>query len=170
MPVTHTDRLRLLAPSLPDFAVFTDAGRTGLAARLGVTVPPDWPVFPESTQPPERLDETQPWRPYWAVHTADNTLICEGGLVPPDPNGEVIFGYGLVAAYRGRGLATEFASALVGLALADARVRAVGAFTFPAGAVSPEGHPADPSIALLRRLGFATVDEGEHWRWRLSRR
>jgi len=152
---------------MEDLHALRDAGPEALAARLGVLVPPEWPVFPESVTPPEWIDDTAPWRPYWGIH--DGTLILEGGISPPDATGEVMFGYALVPAYRGRGLATQFAGALVDIAFGDERVRAVGATTFPAGAVSPEGHPADPSIAVLRRLGFTCVDHAEHWHWRLNR-
>ena len=104
------------------------------------------------------------------IHTADATLAVEGGLSTPDAEGRAVFGYAVVAGYRGRGLATEFAGALIGLAHESGRVGAIDAFTFPAGAVSPEGFAADPSIGVLKRLGFVRVDQGEHWQWRKNLR
>ncbi|MFI0480964.1 GNAT family N-acetyltransferase [Actinomadura sp. 9N215] len=167
----RTERLVIVRPALEHFDALAERGRDGLAALIGAEVPQEWPLFPESIARPEQVPEdTSPWRPYWAVHAADSVLILEGGLVPPDESGEAVFGYGLVPAYRGKGLATEFARFLVVTAFAHPEARAVGARTFPAGAVSPEeGFPADPSIAVLERLGFACVERGELWHWRLDR-
>jgi RimJ/RimL family protein N-acetyltransferase len=43
-------------------------------------------------------------------------LAAEGGVSAPDAEGRAIFGYAVVAGYRDRGLATEFANALIGVA------------------------------------------------------
>lgn len=152
-----TVRLRIFVPSPDDVRAFRDGGRDALAARLRVAVPAGWPVFPETVEAPGQ---------WWGIHTADTTLAVEGGISPPDAEGTAVFGYAVVAGYRERGLGTEFAGALVEHARESGRVRALDAYTFPAGAVSPEGFPADPSIGVLTRLGFVLVDRGEHWHWR----
>jgi [ribosomal protein S5]-alanine N-acetyltransferase len=164
--VITTERLRILAPTLADLHAFRGGGRDALAARLGVAVPADWPVFPETVEVPERIDEAKPWSTCWGIHVADATLAVEGGVSTPDAEGAAVFGYAVVADYRGRGLATEFANALIGVARGSGRVRAIDAYTFPAGAISPEGFAADPSIGVLNRLGFVRVGQGEHWHWR----
>jgi ribosomal-protein-alanine N-acetyltransferase len=165
-----TERLEVLAPSLIHFTAFGQDGREGLGAMLGAHVPEEWPVFPESAAMPDQ-DLHPLWRPYWGVHRADRVLILEGGLAPPDSNGQVEFGYGLIPPYRGQGLATEFAAFLVAKASAAPEIKAVTAHTFPAGTVSTEeGFPADPSIAVLTRLGFSCIHQRELWLWRLPMR
>jgi ribosomal-protein-alanine N-acetyltransferase len=166
--VITTERLRIFVPLLADLQAFRDGGRDALAARLGVAVPADWPVFPETVEVPERIDEANRWGTCWGIHAADATLAVEGGVSTPDAEGRAVFGYAVVADYRGRGLATEFANALIDLARGSGQVGAIDAYTFPAGAVSPEGFAADPSIGVLKRLGFVRVDQGEHWHWRKS--
>jgi RimJ/RimL family protein N-acetyltransferase len=170
--VITTERLRIFAPSPAELRAFRDGGRDALAVQLSVSVPADWPVFAETVEVPERSAEAEanPWGTCWGIHTADATLAVEGGLSTPDAEGRAVFGYAVVAGYRGRGLATEFASALVGLARESGRVGAIDAFTFPAHAVSPEGFAADPSIGVLKRLGFVRVGQGEYWHWRKSLR
>ena len=163
-----TERLRIFAPSPADLRAFRDGGRDALSARLGVAVPADWPVFPETVEIPERTDESNRWGMRWGVHVADAMLAAEGGVSTPDADGRAVFGYAVVADYRGLGLATEFANALIDVARSSGQVLAVDAYTFPAGAVSPEGFAADPSIGVLKRLGFVRVDQGEHWHWRKS--
>jgi RimJ/RimL family protein N-acetyltransferase len=164
--VITTERLRVFAPALADLHAFRDGGRDALGAQLGVVVPADWPVFPETVEVPERIDEAYPWGTCWGIHAADATLAVEGGVSTPDAEGRAVFGYAVVADYRGRGLAIEFANALIGVARRSGRIPAIDAYTFPAGAVSPEGFAADPSIGVLKRLGFVPVDQGEHWHWR----
>lgn len=162
-----TDRIDIVAPSLTHVSAFHEGGRPALANLLGADVPEAWPVFPESAAVPEQ-DFHSLWRPYWGVHRTDRMLILEGGLVRPDGDGQVEFGYGLVESHRGQGLATEFAAFLVDVALAAPETRAVVAHTYPAGAFSPEeGFPADPSIAVLKRLGFTCTETGQLWLWRL---
>jgi RimJ/RimL family protein N-acetyltransferase len=159
--VITTERLRILAPSPADLRAFRDGGREALAARLGVAVPADWLVFPETVEVAERIDEASPRGTCWGIHVADAVLAVEGGVSRPDAESRAVFGYAVVADYRGRGLATEFANALIGVACGSGRVRAIDAYTFPAGAMSPEGFAADPSIGVLKRLGFARIDQGE---------
>lgn len=157
-----TDRLDIVMPTLAHFTAF-EQGRLG--ELIDAEVPGIWPVFPESAALPDEEPQS-PWRPYWAVHRADRVLILEGGLITPDEDGQVEFGYGLLPAYRGQGLATEFARRLIDIA-AGGHATAVTAHTYPADAVSPEGFPANPSIAVLTRLGFSCIDRSEFWFWRL---
>lgn len=73
----------------------------------------------------------------------------------PDGNGSVEIGYGLVEAYRGRGIATEATRALTGWALGLPGVAEVCAQTEP-------GHL--PSQRVLLKAGFrdAGLDGGMH--------
>ena len=107
--------------------------------------------------------------PAWAsilstrLYRLDGTRVVGSGGVkaPPLPDGEVEIGYGLSAAFRGRGLATEGARLLTTEALAHG-ASCVSAFTTPDNAAS---------WRLLQRLGYVrdgeTIDpdDGLVWRW-----
>ena len=97
------------------------------------------------------------------VHRAEWQVVGTAGFKgPPDADGIVEIGYGIVPAYEGRGLATEAVVALVDHAGTDPRVRTVRAHTLPA-------HNA--STRVLEKCGFAFVaevvdpDDGPVWRW-----
>jgi len=81
---------------------------------------------------------------------------------PPDADGVVEIAYGIVPAYRGQGLATEAAQALVKYAFASGRVPVVRAHTLP---------ERNASTRVLARCGFKRVGEvvdpedGLVWRW-----
>jgi RimJ/RimL family protein N-acetyltransferase len=81
---------------------------------------------------------------------------------PPDAERIVEVAYGIVAAHRGRGYATEATGALVGFAFASGRVRRVRAHT---KSVNPG------SERVLTKCGFSLVGEvmdpedGLVWRW-----
>ena len=91
--VVITGRLRIFAPSPAELRAFRDGGRDALAARLGVAVPADWPVFAETVDVPARSDQANPWGTCWGIHTADATLAVEGGLSTPVAEGRAVFGY-----------------------------------------------------------------------------
>jgi RimJ/RimL family protein N-acetyltransferase len=64
----------------------------------------------------------------------------------PNADGEVEIGYGIHAAHRSRGYATEAVEALVEWALAQEGVRGVVAHCDPAN---------EPSLRVLAKAGFA---------------
>jgi hypothetical protein len=59
--VITTERLNIFAPSLADLRTFRDGGRDSLGARLGVAVPADWPVFPETVGRGRDIDHGEHW-------------------------------------------------------------------------------------------------------------
>ncbi len=78
-----------------------------------------------------------------------------GTFGPPDDEGRVEIGYGLAAAYRGRGIGTEAVGTLVDWLVTVPGVRRVVARV-------EVGNEA--SRRLLARIGFALVDESDgHW-------
>ena len=86
---------------------------------------------------------------------------------PPDPDGMVEIGYGIVPSYQGQGYATEAAEALVAYAFGSRRVRVVRAHTLPRDS---------PSTHVLKNCGFTRVGEvidpedGQVWRWEIRAR
>lgn len=142
--------------------------RDQLAATLGVSIEPDWPVFPESLEHalgPEIGD----WGPFFGIALGSRTLVAMGGYYgPPDSTGIVEFGYAIAAAARGRGLGLAFAEALLRRARIDPKVRHVDAHTLADGHISDEGFDNLASVAILRRLGFDHIGgDRQVWHWRL---
>jgi RimJ/RimL family protein N-acetyltransferase len=81
---------------------------------------------------------------------------------PPDDHGVVEIAYGIAAACRGRGYATQAARALVEYASGDARVGRIRAHTLPANGAS---------TSVLAKAGFELLgsvedpEDGVVWRW-----
>lgn len=142
-----------------------------LAERLAATVLPGWSEFgPEVLAYVQgRLAEFPQeagWWTYFPVHTAENTLVGAGGYKGAPVDGSVEIGYELHPLYRGQGLATEFAQALIAHAWQHPDVTLVTAHTLA---------EENPSTRVLRRCGFmptAVLDDpdvGAIWRWELGR-
>ncbi|MEV4418131.1 GNAT family N-acetyltransferase [Catellatospora sp. NPDC049609] len=97
-----------------------------------------------------------PWVPYTVELRATGLVVGGAGFHgAPDRHGTVELGYGLVAAARGHGYATEATNALVALA-AKLGARLV---------VAELAHDNPPSANVLRRAGFTQV---EPLRWTRS--
>lgn len=85
---------------------------------------------------------------------------------PPSNEGLVEIAYAIEEVHRGKGYATEAASALVSFAFNDARVKRVCAHTLP---------EANASTRILTKCGFQfrgsamDPDDGLVWRWEKSR-
>lgn len=111
---------------------------------------------------------TDPWVHGFAVIRCDGREVigAAGYKGPPDEEGAVEIGYGIVPGCQGQGFATEAAAALVECALADGRVRTVRAHTAP---------EENASTRVLAKCGFAWLGEvidpedGPVWRWELAR-
>ncbi len=165
----ETARL-ILVPLKAEHVTAFGAGRQALSALLGVEVPPEWPVSPESLTcwqgRPEKLGQAGGWAAYLFIHRQDGILVGDGGFKGrPDSAGEVEIGYALVPAYRGRGLATEAARALADLAFEQPEVTGLCAETLTDGYAS---------MRVVQKLGL-TFDklvhsqaEGDVFRWRAS--
>jgi RimJ/RimL family protein N-acetyltransferase len=155
--VLHTPRLRLIAAT-PESLRAELVTPSALGDVLEVDVPPSWP--PELydadavrwtlgfllAHPDERL-----WSLYYLVEVGasaaerDRLVGLCGFKGAPDEEGIVEIGYGVVAESRRRGFASEAVRALLAIAFADSRVRAVIAHTLP---------ELVPSIGVLRATGF----------------
>jgi RimJ/RimL family protein N-acetyltransferase len=129
---------------------------------MGAIVPATWP--PEFLDPPAlewtlaRVEEAMTADHWWLYFIvlrdtpAGRTLIGTAGYKgPPDPEGTVEVGYGLVRDHHRRGYATETTRALVGSAFARPGVRRVIAETLP---------ELIGSIGVLRKCGFRFIGEG----------
>ena len=105
--------------------------------------------------------EERPWLTYWlaVLKSEDLGIGLLGFKGHPGANGEVEIGYGIVADYRDRGLATEAASRLIEWAFTDPRCQAVVAV----------GVRSDNTASkrVLAKLGAKRVCRGERasdWR------
>lgn len=138
-------------------------GRARLEEALGVTVPASWP--------PELFDhdavrwtlaqiEANPDHERWGFYYfllrdgdsgREPVAVGAGGYKGPPSRGAVEIGYSVLPEFRRRGIATEAALGLVAHAFADESVSLVAAETLPG---------LEPSIGVLRKLGFHLVGEG----------
>ena len=153
-----TPRLRLVPATGALIAAELD-GNDRLAPLLDADVPSDWP--------PEHHDSDtlgfwrdalkQPGAAGWWLHYAlltsshRATLVGSVGYKGPPAEGVVEIGYSVVPSYWRRGLATEACRALIESAWARG-AEVVIAHTL-------EG--LEPSIGVLRKLGFARTDPVE---------
>ncbi|MCD7035349.1 GNAT family N-acetyltransferase [Metabacillus sp. GX 13764] len=86
------------------------------------------------------------WYGGLVIHQEDAAIIgCAGFLSPPDVNGSIEIGYGIVPAYQRRGFATEIARALIKWSFEFSDVKSVTA--------APSSSNA-PSIRVMEKLGM----------------
>lgn len=160
----RTERLTLI-PFTRDLIQMTMRSKVELGRTLGAEVPADWPG-PDLEEILPFLDDAQSARPergHWItilMHTADRVLIGSAGFKDvPDEFGAVEIGYGLIAAYRGQGYATEAARALIDWAFARPAVRRATAECL---------RDNTPSIRVLERIGMRRVGrDGDLLQWEL---
>ena len=103
------------------------------------------------------------WAPFLLVHRESGAVIGLCGFKgPADADGVIELGYGIAPAFRGQGLATESAAALVAEARRCISLARVIAHTLPE-------HNA--STRVLTKCGFHRVaevkdpEDGVIWRW-----
>ena len=139
-----------------------------LQALLGVSIPAEWPQFPEAFLPlGGEASADPPWPAYFFVCRTENCLVGNGGFAgPPDSSGSVEIGYEIAPAFRNRGYATAAVREILKYAFSTGEVHRVLAHTL-----------AEPnaSNAVLKKAGFefageqANPEVGAVWRWRLAR-
>jgi [ribosomal protein S5]-alanine N-acetyltransferase len=147
-------------------------GNRELREYLNVKIPGNWTVFGmEALQYSlEKLgsgENEAGWWTYFPIHREDAALIGSGGYKgKPSDDGFVEIGYEIAGDYRNRGLATEFAQALIRNAFHHDQVHSIIAQTL--GEVNA-------STRVLVRCGFTRTeeindpDDGIIWRWQLKR-
>ncbi|GAB2963714.1 hypothetical protein GCM10027048_36070 [Hymenobacter coalescens] len=165
----ETPRLHLI-PCTPAHFEAALAGHHVLAAVLGVAAEAGWPGSEEAQaalapgyRHLRRQPELRGWWMYLLVHREAQQLIGMAGFKGrPDEQGSVEIGYSLTAAYRGQGLATEAARALVDYAFGHPEVRRVTALTLPVRTAT---------CRVLEKAGLQLQgpvldpDAGEVWQW-----
>lgn len=167
-----TDRLELLEVRREHKDAFQQ-GRDTLGRLLEVTVPANWPEFPEALLPSTNdpgltgVDGASTWPGYLFVDRSRRALVGNGGYAG-DPNdaGEVEIGYEVAPAHRNLGYASEAVRALLAHAISRPEITAVIAHTL--------AHE-NASVRVLRKCGMKLVGQeqsdevGVIWRWRLGR-
>lgn len=141
-------------------------------AAIGSAVPAGWPEFPEAVRFSRDRLAAHPDEAGWWMHffidpsgPAGPVLIGSGGFTGPPQDRVVEIGYEVAPAFRGRGLGTAAAAALVRRAVDSGEVDAVVAHTLVG---------ENPSTLVLARLGFTHVaevpdpEQGAVWRWELA--
>lgn len=105
--------------------------RSHLAELLKAIVPAEWPntdfaeVLPDVLEGRKNYPESTKWSAI-ILHKADKVLIGDIGFYgPPDQEGSVTIGYGIVPSYRGQGFATEALAAMIAWAFDQAGVQRV---------------------------------------------
>jgi RimJ/RimL family protein N-acetyltransferase len=152
--VIFTERLELV-PLPPELLESIARGDASVAARrLDAAVPEGWTDTIPAQQRLEQLavdPSEQPWLVRAVVLRAPRRVVGNVGFHgPPDQQGRVEIGYGIVPAQRRRGYAREAIAGLTDWAFATGEARVCLA------SVSPRN---TGSLALVRSLGFRQVGE-----------
>ena len=162
MKPIRTNRLELVQLSLPFLHALLGGRRAEAESAIGLAVPAGWPDahdrrflelrLRQATDDPAREE----WLP-WAI-AQDGRMIGHIGFHgPPGANGPskpgaLEVGYTVFEPFRRRGYATEAVAAILTWARAEHGVRHFVASVGPAN---------EPSLAIVRRLGFRQT--GTQW-------
>lgn len=140
--------------------------------RFALRVEPGYLEFPGALefslkQLRAHPEDAEWWTPRFFVLESESAVIGLGGYKgPPDADGQVEIGYGIAPAFRGLGLGTAGAAALVADAFAHAAVNVVRAHTLAVRSAS---------TGILEKCGFRLTgqvwdeDDGRLWRWERAR-
>ena len=160
-PSLQTQRLELRPGSATALRAALESN-AALAAVLDVDVPDTWPpelydadaVRWTLDQLGDRVDGG-PYGFYYLIGRSTGsrgTLIGVGGFKgPPNANGEVELGYGVLSEFQRQGYASEAVQAWLTLAFADAAIRIVVGQTLAS---------LTPSIGVLEKAGFRLAGPG----------
>ncbi len=157
----HTDRLRLTAAT-PAMLKAELSDGVHLAELLEADVPAGWPpdlldeaavqyTLDKTEQGPEQVG----WWMWFVILTEhhQHTLIGGAGYKgPPDEQGSVEIGYGIVPEFQRHGYGTEAAKALIRRAFDDDAIKLVIAETLP---------ELEASIKVMNKCGMSFLGEGE---------
>jgi RimJ/RimL family protein N-acetyltransferase len=143
----QTRRL-LLIQAPPDLFELAAEDRSAAEAALGASIPPGWPE-PALAKALRRLAGIPGgWGLWLVVARAERMVVGTAGFKGPPSDQTVETGYGIEAAHRNRGYASEAVAALVEWALGRPGVARVVA--------ECDGGNA-PSIRVLEKAGFRQV-------------
>jgi ribosomal-protein-alanine N-acetyltransferase len=162
VPPIRSSRLDLVSMSPAVLESLLDGRRGEAEMTLGFDLPVDWPGEHDQRFLRLRLEqmrrdrEAQQWLVRALLLRSGMTMVGHAGFHGPPgshglPAATVELGYTVLPAFRRRGYATEAAVALIEWAEKQGIQRFVAS-------VSPGN---EPSLAIIRRLGF--VRTGEHW-------
>ena len=160
-----SDRLELILLSHQAIDALLEGRRGDVERELDAAVPEGWPDEHDAgflrfrQRQVERAPQAEPWLVRAVIlREPARTMIGHAGFHgQPGVNGKqdpgaVELGYTIFEPYRGRGYATEAAQALMDWAQREHGVSRFVASVAPAN---------DPSLAIVRKLGF--VHTGEQW-------
>ena len=167
----ETSQLRIVLATPPVLEAVLRGNRS-LGALLDANIPLLWtefgdPIFRFSLERVTEHPEEVVWWTYLPILKEENMLVGSCGYKgPPDKEGVVEIGYEVTREYRGRGLATEIAQALIQNAFRFPDVKAVKAHTLA---------EVNASGSVLTKCGMKKVaelfdpDDGEIWQWVVKR-
>ena len=156
----NTQRLRLVPATLELLRAELE-GSEGFARLLGAAVPDSWP--------PELYDkaateytinclvnnpDSAGWWLYYVVLEQGDSFVAvgtSGYKGPPDADGMVELGYGILPEFQRRGIATEATLGLIANAFACPQVTSVISETLP---------ELTASISVMEKCGFTLIGEG----------
>ena len=156
----RTQRLRLIPASIETLTAEL-SGRESFECSLGIPVPENWP--PElydraATEYSYECLKSNPehsgWGVYYIILDNGNGSVAVGTAGykgPPDAEGSVEIGYGILPEFQRRGIATETAKGLIHNAFQHTDVRRVYAETLP---------ELTASIGVMVKCGFRFIGEG----------
>jgi [ribosomal protein S5]-alanine N-acetyltransferase len=170
MTTLQTARL-LLVPITLAVADAALQDRDRLPSILGYEVPDEWPNpdFREALSFVREDLRRDPGYSDWSrviVHAFDNVLIGDVGFKSkPDSTGTVEIGYGVVSAYRNRGIAFEASSALIDWIFNNSATKRISAECL---------QDNEPSIRVLQKLGMEMTHteetaDGTMLKWSLAK-
>jgi RimJ/RimL family protein N-acetyltransferase len=168
--VVDRPQVRLVPATVPLLTAL-HADRTRFAELIGSPVPDGWPEFPEAIdftlahlQSAPEADHARSMQ--FFVNAATGRLIGSGGFVASPVDRTVEIGYEVAPAFRGQGLGSAAARALIERVVASGEVDHVIAHTLPG---------PNASTGVLVSLGFEHVGDQEDpevglvWAWRWTR-
>lgn len=154
----ETPRLKLIPAPAETLELLVAQQYIRAGATLGVEIPEGWPYEPEAMEGiPWHLRALQAdpsavlWRVRLIVLRAENRVIGSVNLKgQPAVDGSVEIGWGVTAAYRRQGVATEAAQAVIAWTMGQSPVRCVVA-------TIPPDNPVSQRVAV--RIGMTPTEE-----------
>jgi [ribosomal protein S5]-alanine N-acetyltransferase len=153
-----TPRLKLISANA-EMVRMAMLGSAELAEALQASVPDTWPhdfldndAFQYFIDRLTAAPETLPWWFYFVVLQDTNQLVGTAGFKgPPNAEGLVEIGYGIVSDQRRKGYASEAVQGLIDFAKRDPAVKTIIAETMP---------DLVGSIGVLATCGFVHIGDG----------